>query len=83
MTTTKASSSSSSKNPVVAKWHAFLLKSHKTMVSQLCERVKLGRHASIRCLWGVIAGSPTTRYHVTTTTHNHLKQSTTLLLQSY
>ena len=43
---------------VAARWNAFLHKSHEAMVSQLCERVKLGRHASIRCLWGVIAGSP-------------------------
>ena len=43
---------------VSARWSAFLHKSHKAMVSQLCERVRLGRHASIRCLWGVIAGSP-------------------------
>eukprot|EP00534_Pseudo-nitzschia_fraudulenta_P006354 CAMPEP_0201173916 /NCGR_PEP_ID=MMETSP0851-20130426/96817_1 /ASSEMBLY_ACC=CAM_ASM_000631 /TAXON_ID=183588 /ORGANISM="Pseudo-nitzschia fraudulenta, Strain WWA7" /LENGTH=585 /DNA_ID=CAMNT_0047456751 /DNA_START=90 /DNA_END=1847 /DNA_ORIENTATION=+ len=49
---------SSDKNPVAAKWSAFLHKSHDAMVSQLCERVRLGRHASIRCLWGVIAGSP-------------------------
>jgi hypothetical protein len=52
-TTTKSGSGS-----VAAKWSTFLHKSHDTMVSQLCERVKLGRHASIRCLWGVIAGSP-------------------------
>ena len=52
-TTTKSGSRS-----VAAKWSTFLHKSHDTMVSQLCERVKLGRHASIRCLWGVIAGSP-------------------------
>jgi len=45
-------------NSVAARWSAFLHKSHESMVSQLCERVRLGRHASIRCLWGVIAGSP-------------------------
>lgn len=46
------------KSSVSAKWNKFLHKSHDSMVSQLCERVRLGRHASIRCLWGVIAGSP-------------------------
>lgn len=51
-------SDTSDQNPVAAKWSAFLHKSHESMVSQLCERVRLGRHASIRCLWGVIAGSP-------------------------
>ena len=45
---------------VAAKWRAFLLKYHKIMVSQLCERVSLGRHSSIRCLFGVIASSPLT-----------------------
>ena len=45
-------------NHVTAKWIGFLHKSHDSMVSQLCERVTLGRHSSIRCLWGVIAGSP-------------------------
>jgi U3 small nucleolar RNA-associated protein 19 len=48
-------------NAVAAKWHKFLHTSHHTMVSQLCERVQLGRHASIRCLFGVLAGSPTTQ----------------------
>lgn len=52
------SSGSGTQSSVAARWSAFLHKSHKAMVSQLCERVKLGRHASIRCLWGVIAGSP-------------------------
>jgi len=52
------SGDNSTVNPVAAKWGAFLRKSHDAMVSQLCERVRLGRHASIRCLWGVIAGSP-------------------------
>jgi U3 small nucleolar RNA-associated protein 19 len=47
-------------NPVAAKWRSFLLKYHKVMVSQLCDRVTLGRHAAIRCLWGVIAASPLT-----------------------
>ena len=47
-------------NSVAAKWRSFLLKYHKAMVSQLCDRVILGRHASIRCLWGVIAASPLT-----------------------
>ncbi|KAG7352518.1 CBF/Mak21 family-domain containing protein [Nitzschia inconspicua] len=47
-------------NAVAVKWQKFLHKSHQTMVRQLCERVQMGRHASIRCLWGVIAGSPTT-----------------------
>mmetsp|Transcript_25900 Transcript_25900/g.56769 ORF Transcript_25900/g.56769 Transcript_25900/m.56769 type:complete len:622 (+) Transcript_25900:159-2024(+) len=51
---------SSASVAVSAKWSSFLHKSHDAMVSQLCERVKLGRHASIRCLWGVIAGSPRT-----------------------
>mmetsp|Transcript_8805 Transcript_8805/g.26135 ORF Transcript_8805/g.26135 Transcript_8805/m.26135 type:complete len:573 (-) Transcript_8805:778-2496(-) len=54
------SGSTGTKNSVSAKWSSFLHKSHDAMVSQLCERVKLGRHASIRCLWGVIAGSPRT-----------------------
>eukprot|EP00536_Pseudo-nitzschia_multiseries_P000325 jgi/Psemu1/178234/e_gw1.4.96.1 len=54
------SNSAGTKNSVSAKWSSFLHKSHDAMVSQLCERVKLGRHASIRCLWGVIAGSPRT-----------------------
>lgn len=50
--------STSAQNLVSARWSAFLHRSHEEMVSQLCERVRLGRHASIRCLWGVIAGSP-------------------------
>lgn len=45
-------------NPVAAKWRLFLLKYHKSMVSQLCERVIDGRHSAIRCLFGVIAASP-------------------------
>lgn len=49
---------SNASNPVTEKWIAFLHKSHNSMVSQLCERVRLGRHSAIRCLWGVIAGSP-------------------------
>jgi len=48
----------SAQNPVAARWFTFLHKSHEALVSQLCERASLGRHASIRCLWGVIAGSP-------------------------
>lgn len=47
-------------NKVAAKWKAFLLKHHKLMVSQLCDRVELGRHAAIRCLFGVVAASPMT-----------------------
>eukprot|EP00934_Nitzschia_sp_Nitz4_P006023 Nitzschia sp. Nitz4//scaffold161_size51353//6531//8159//NITZ4_006940-RA/size51353-processed-gene-0.55-mRNA-1//1//CDS//3329537885//6013//frame0 len=53
-------------NQVAAKWHSFLMKNHKKLVSQLCDRVELGRHSAIRCLWGVIAGSPCTtpnKYH--------------------
>lgn len=60
LTFTTEGDSNSDKKSVAAKWASFLKKSHGTMVSQLCERVKLGRHASIRCLWGVIAGSPRT-----------------------
>ena len=56
--TTTTTTTKSGSRSVAAKWSTFLHKSHDTMVSQLCERVKLGRHASIRCLWGVIAGSP-------------------------
>ena len=56
--TTTTTTTKSGSGTVAAKWSTFLHKSHDTMVSQLCERVKLGRHASIRCLWGVIAGSP-------------------------
>lgn len=52
--------SSSSRSPVAARWHAFLVQSHRAMVSQLLDRVRLGRHSSVRCLWGVIAGSPLT-----------------------
>ena len=51
------------KAEVAAKWRAFLLKYHKNMVSQLCDRVILGRHAAIRCLWGVIAASPLTSHN--------------------
>eukprot|EP00339_Tiarina_fusa_P001079 CAMPEP_0117052680 /NCGR_PEP_ID=MMETSP0472-20121206/36421_1 /TAXON_ID=693140 ORGANISM="Tiarina fusus, Strain LIS" /NCGR_SAMPLE_ID=MMETSP0472 /ASSEMBLY_ACC=CAM_ASM_000603 /LENGTH=543 /DNA_ID=CAMNT_0004767413 /DNA_START=23 /DNA_END=1654 /DNA_ORIENTATION=+ len=47
-----------SENVVTQKWRSFLLKHHKTMVAQLCERVTLGRHTAVRCLWGVIAKSP-------------------------
>lgn len=47
-------------NQVAAKWRSFLLKYHRKLVSQLCDRVILGRHAAIRCLWGVIAASPLT-----------------------
>lgn len=47
-------------NKVAAKWRAFLLKYHKVMVSQLCDRVELGRHSAIRCLFGVLAASPLT-----------------------
>ena len=57
-TTPARSDTASVRNPVAAKWSAFLHKSHEAMVTQLCERVRLGRHASIRCLVGVIAGSP-------------------------
>jgi hypothetical protein len=57
-TTPTNAGDTNAENPVAAKWGAFLHKSHDAMVSQLCERVRLGRHASIRCLWGVIAGSP-------------------------
>lgn len=56
--TTAKSGSTSTSSPVAVRWGSFLHKSHEVMVSQLCERVRLGRHASIRCLWGVIAGSP-------------------------
>ena len=45
-------------NKVAAKWRAFLMKYHKIMVSQLCERVEMGRHSAIRCMFGVIAASP-------------------------
>jgi U3 small nucleolar RNA-associated protein 19 len=47
-------------NQVAAKWRAFLLKYHKIMVAQLCDRVELGRHSAIRCLFGVLAASPLT-----------------------
>ena len=57
-TTPARSDTASVRNPVAAKWRGFLHKSHEAMVTQLCERVRLGRHASIRCLVGVIAGSP-------------------------
>lgn len=49
-----------SENKVAAKWRAFLTKYYKIMVSQLCDRVELGRHSAIRCLFGVIAASPLT-----------------------
>jgi U3 small nucleolar RNA-associated protein 19 len=45
-------------NNVAAKWRAFLMKHHKMMVSQLRERVEMGRHSAIRCLFGVVAASP-------------------------
>jgi U3 small nucleolar RNA-associated protein 19 len=48
----------SPENKVAAKWRSFLLKYHKIMVSQLCQRVADGRHSSIRCLFGVVAASP-------------------------
>jgi U3 small nucleolar RNA-associated protein 19 len=47
-------------HPVAAKWQSFLLKNHKTMISQLCERIQLGKRSAIRCLWGVMAISPLT-----------------------
>ncbi len=47
-------------NKVAAKWRAFLMKHHKMLVSQLCDRVELGRHSAIRCLFGVLAASPMT-----------------------
>mmetsp|Transcript_61462 Transcript_61462/g.69648 ORF Transcript_61462/g.69648 Transcript_61462/m.69648 type:complete len:604 (-) Transcript_61462:83-1894(-) len=61
--TTTTAKSGAKKNSVAAKWFSFLHNSHEAFVSQLCDRVKLGRHASVRCLWGVIAGSPRTSYH--------------------
>jgi len=45
-------------NRAAAKWHSFLLKNHKKMVSQLSDRIEEGRRSSIRCLFGVIASSP-------------------------
>lgn len=45
-------------NKAAAKWQLFLLKNHKRMVSQLCDRIKDGRRSSIRCLFGVIAQTP-------------------------
>jgi len=45
-------------NKVAAKWRSFLLKNHKKMVSQLCDRIEEGRRSSTRCLFGVIAASP-------------------------
>jgi U3 small nucleolar RNA-associated protein 19 len=73
------------KSPVAAKWHKFLHQSHQAMVSQLCERVQLGQHASIRCMWGVIAASPLTPSDAdesssTTTMH---KQVNVELLQQW
>ena len=50
-------------NKVAAKWRAFLMKYHKNMVSQLCERVEMGRHSAIRCLFGVVAASPCTQVY--------------------
>lgn len=47
-------------NKVAAKWRAFLTKHHKVVIQQLCDRVVLGRHSSVRCLWGMIAASPLT-----------------------
>ncbi|KAL3922956.1 MAG: hypothetical protein SGILL_001927 [Bacillariaceae sp.] len=85
-TTTQQSLPNRSGSAVAAKWHAFLHKSHKTMVSQLCERVQLGRHsASMRCLWGVIAGSPFTRHHSKSdaSTSSCYKQVNTALLQQW
>ena len=61
--TTTTTKSSAKKNSVAAKWSSFLHSSYEAFVSQLCDRVKLGRHASVRCLWGVIAGSPRTSCH--------------------
>lgn len=52
---------SAPENHVAAKWRAFLMKYHKIMVSQLCERVEMGRHSAIRCLFGVLAASPCIR----------------------
>jgi U3 small nucleolar RNA-associated protein 19 len=49
---------SAPENKIAAKWRAFLMKHHKIMVSQLCERVEMGRHSAIRCLFGVVAASP-------------------------
>lgn len=48
----------SAENKAASKWRSFLLKHHKMMVSQLCQRIADGRHSSIRCLFGVIAASP-------------------------
>jgi U3 small nucleolar RNA-associated protein 19 len=47
-------------NQVAAKWRAFLMKYYKIMVSQLCDRVELGRHSAVRCLFGVLSASPLT-----------------------
>lgn len=63
-------------NPIAAKWRAFLMKYHKRLVSQLCDRVTLGRHSAIRCMWGVIAGSP-----LTSTKGNYKYVNSDLLLQ--
>mmetsp|Transcript_12703 Transcript_12703/g.36959 ORF Transcript_12703/g.36959 Transcript_12703/m.36959 type:complete len:576 (+) Transcript_12703:31-1758(+) len=46
------------KNAVAAKWHAYLKKSHKSMVSQLCERISSRKRTALRCMMGVVASSP-------------------------
>lgn len=73
---------------VKSKWSAFLHNSHRSFVSQLCERVQVhGRHSSIRCMWGVLAGCPKTKSIVRTriggTTNNLLATATATASQSF
>lgn len=47
-----------SNDPMVAKWQTFLCQNYERLVQQLCQRIQLGKRSAIRCMWGVIAGTP-------------------------
>jgi U3 small nucleolar RNA-associated protein 19 len=40
------------------KWQRFLATSHKTMVAQVCYKIKSGKRTAVRTMWGIVAGSP-------------------------
>jgi U3 small nucleolar RNA-associated protein 19 len=60
-TSSSSTSTSTTKSTKSAKqkWQHFLVRSHKTMVSQLCRRIHQGKRTAVRTFWGVVATSPT------------------------
>jgi U3 small nucleolar RNA-associated protein 19 len=56
--TTGASKQDGRDTTPTQKWNAFLQKSHRLFVEQLCQRIQKGKRTSVRTMWGVIAASP-------------------------